>query len=93
MIRLLLVRFWPVFLPIVIYLVWLAYARRKAGKNNEPKPGIWDGPWQWAVIATLALALGAFLLLGLSNDANDGVYVPAQMQPDGTVTPGSLEPR
>ena len=91
MLRLLLLRFWPVFLPILLYLVWLAYARRKAAKHSTSKPGLLDGPWHWAVGASLVIGIFCFVFLGMSHQTNDGVYVPAEMQPDGSITAPRLE--
>lgn len=91
MLKLLILRFWPVLLPVLFYLAWLAFARRKAGKSGEKKPGFFDGPWLWPVVATLLLTMGAFLWLGFSAQEVDGIYVPAQ-QVDGKIIPGHVIP-
>lgn len=89
--RLILLRFWPVLLPILLYLAWLAYARRKAGKENREKPGFTDGPWLWPTASTLLLLIGVFIWLGTSADPVDGTYVPAQLK-DGQLIPSRIDP-
>ncbi|MCH2546962.1 MAG: hypothetical protein MK052_05080 [Alphaproteobacteria bacterium] len=93
MLKLLVVRFWPVFIPVLLYLLWLYLARRKADKNGEKKPTFFEGPWLWTLVATLALAVGAFMILGaVSNDGNtSGKYVPARVV-DGEIIPAHTEP-
>lgn len=92
MLKLLITRFWPVLLPLALYLAWLAYARRKAGKKGEDKPGFFEGPWLWPTMASLVLFICAFLWLGLTQEPVDGLYVPAHMQ-DGKLVPAQTIPR
>lgn len=92
MLKILITRFWPVLLPLVLYLAWLAFARRKAGKEGTEKPGFFDGPWLWPTVATMVLAIASMLYLGLSMEAVDGTYIPAH-QVDGKVVPGRFVPR
>lgn len=94
MLKLLVVRFWPVLLPILIYLLWLVLARRKAHKKGDPLPTFFDGPWIWTVVATLALAIGGFVFLGAlstKDNSTEGRYVPAKVI-DGKIIPGHKEP-
>lgn len=88
--RYILFRFWPVFLPIILYLAWLAFARRKAGKKGETKPTFWDGPWWLPTSLTMALLIGCLLWLGLSADRIDGTYVPAKLE-NGQIIPSRVE--
>ena len=92
MLKILVTRFWPVLLPLVLYLVWLAYARRKAGKAGEKKPEFFDGPWLWPTMASLALTIGAFLWLGLSQEPVNGTYIPAHVV-DGKLVPAQTIPK
>lgn len=93
MLKILVVRFWPVLLPILVYLAWLSYARRKAGHAETPKPGFFDGPWHWAVGAALLMAVGSMVLLGLAveEQTTEGRYVPARVV-DGEIVPGHRAP-
>lgn len=85
-----LLRFWPILLPIIIYLVWLFIARNKAKKaGEEVLPGLTDGPWVWAVAATFVLAAGFFIFMGLSSTPTDSSYSPARME-NGKLVPGKI---
>lgn len=90
MLKLLITRFWPALIPLILYLAWLAYARRKAEAKGEEKPGFTDGPWIWPVVLTLLLAIGGFLWLGLSATPEDGAYKPAHME-NGQLVPAKVE--
>lgn len=92
MLRLLVTRFWPVLVPILLYVAWLWYARRKAAKAGAVSPGFFDGPWLWAVTASLLLCIGGFIMLGLTLEGQgEGKYVPAKLVGD-TIVPGHVEP-
>lgn len=92
MLKILITRFWPVLLPLALYLVWLAHARRKAGKSGEEKPGFFDGPWWLPTMASLGLVIVAFLWLGFSQEPVNGIYIPAHVE-DGRLVPAQTIPR
>lgn len=92
MLKILITRFWPVLLPLVIYLAWLALARRKAGKAGEQKPGFFDGPWWLPTVASILLAIAAFIWLGLSTEPQKGEYIPSHQGANGEVIPGRIVP-
>lgn len=93
MLRILVVRFWPVLLPIFIYLLWLVLARRKARKAGEEGPRFFDGPWAWSVMASLGIFIALFVLMGAASQQalEQGRYVPAKMV-DGKLVPAHHEP-
>lgn len=94
MLRLLVTRFWPVLLPIFLYLLWLVLARRKARKNGADVPSFFDGPWLMAVVASLLILIVAFVMLGAaasSDHVTEGTYVPAKLV-DGKIIPAHIEP-
>lgn len=84
-------RFWPVLVPLFIYLLWLWQKRRRAGKAGEKKPGFRDGPWYIAVLASLATGLVMFLFLGLSSPPQKGEYIPPHLE-DGKLVDGKINP-
>lgn len=84
-------RFWPVLIPLVVYYLWHMNARRKAKKSGAALPHFRDGPWYWAVLASLLIAVACFLFLGLTHAENSGNYVPPHME-NGTLVPGRVVP-
>ncbi len=83
----------PLVLPIAIYLVWVAFLRRRARVTGSTDlPAFGQGPWVWLAAAGLVLVilgLVAFALLDTSFPAGevlpprfeDGELVPAQPAP------------
>lgn len=87
MIRIILIRFWPAFIPLALYVLWMVYRRYKAKRHEDPIPKWMDGPWLWSVTATALLLIGALFWWGLSSEPNAGTnYQPKQLI-DGKLTP------
>ena len=83
MIRVWLIRAALVALPFVIWFAWMRLTR--GSELRAP-------PWPWLFLAGLglvAVSTGATVLL--SEDNRDRVYVPAEMQPDGSVREGGFQ--
>lgn len=88
----LLLKLWPVLIPVVLYLAWHAYAKAKAKREGKTPPTLREGPWIWIIASMLAIAVILLLSLGLSTKpSNDGTYVPAHLE-DGKLIPGKMEP-
>lgn len=83
-------RFWPVLIPLLIYVVWREIVGRKAVKAGQAKPLFREGPWYWLVIAMLGMAVACFLSLGASIDPTQGKYIPSHME-NGVMVPGKVE--
>jgi hypothetical protein len=83
-------RFWPVLIPLLVYCLWHWRCVARAKKQGVAPPRFRDGPWYWAVMASLALGLFSFLFIGLSHAPEKGQYVPPQMK-DGNIIPGHVE--
>jgi hypothetical protein len=83
-------RFWPVLIPLLVYLVWFKVVERKAVKAGKPAPLFREGPWYWVVIATFGMAFLCFVWLGASIDNAKGKYVPPHMDA-GVLVPGKVE--
>lgn len=90
MLRLLFIRFWPVFVPLVLYTLWLGWRRRRAKQLGHPVPAFRDGPWLWMVVSMLGIGILCFLWLGLSSEHTGSEYVPAHME-DGRLLEGEVE--
>lgn len=83
------IELWPALLPIGLYLLWHHTQRRKAKKSGKDSPHLKDGPWVSTLLISIAIAIGCLLLFALSQPADKGEYVPAQLQ-DGTLIDGQL---
>ncbi len=83
-------RFWPVFIPLFVYILWMISVRNKARKAGAPLPHFGQGPWFWTLVATLALAVCMFVFFGLSHESNSGEYIPPHME-NGKVVSGEVK--
>lgn len=90
MIRIL-IRFWPVLIPVLLCLLWILHKRRKAVRAGEVMPRFSEGPWYWVAIASIVIAVVCFMVLGLSNTPVTGTYEPAHVE-GGKIIPGSVAP-
>jgi hypothetical protein len=84
-----LLRFWPVLIPLLIYLFWLTHVGWKAKKAGNTPPHFRDGPWYWVVLASLLIGIGCLVVLGASAEGTKGPYVPPHMK-DGQLIPGQV---
>lgn len=80
-------RFWPVLIPLIIYWLWYRRVAGRAVKAGQPPPRFREGPWYWAVLASLLTAIGCFILMGTSGEGTTGEYVPPHME-NGTLIQG-----
>ncbi|MDX2095754.1 MAG: hypothetical protein SFW64_07455, partial [Alphaproteobacteria bacterium] len=48
-----------------------------------------DGPWYWAVLASLLTAMGCFFVMGATIEAHKGDYIPPRIEGD-RVIPGRI---
>ena len=87
LLRLLLVRLLIFATPFLAWLVWRELARR-AGRPIDSLP------WAWLVAAgSLLAALSLMATAVVPRGRDTGAYVPAEVQADGTVTPGRFVKR
>lgn len=86
-----LLRLWPVLIPLFVYLVWMRRVRNKARAAGGPIPHFGQGPWFWALVASLTIGILLFLSFGLSHERNTGAYVPPHME-NGKIIPGEVVP-
>ena len=82
----------PIVLPLVIYGIWLALARRKARQAGATDMPDWrSAPWTWLVIAGICLVSLSLVVLALVGDEPvEGTYVPPTYI-DGEIVPGHIE--
>ncbi len=86
-------RFYQVLLPLILYLLWLYFVRRRARKNGETLPSFRDGSIFWLLMSSLLIAVLCFLVLAFSvdRDVNKGSYQPPQME-GGKLIPSQVKP-
>lgn len=80
---------WPAFIPLLLYVAWMARKRRHAVRAGDALPGWMRGPWFWAVLAGIGIAVGCLLTLGVFEGRTKGDYVPPHME-NGTLVPGEV---
>ncbi|MDX1974659.1 MAG: DUF6111 family protein [Rickettsiales bacterium] len=85
-------RFWPVVLPLVIYVLWYGLTKRRALRKGETPPQFREGPWFWMIIACLSIAVLCFLYMSFTIEAQKGTYVPAHEE-QGVLVPGHINPQ
>jgi phosphoglycerol transferase MdoB-like AlkP superfamily enzyme len=72
------------FAPFLIFAAYLVIRRR-----NPFQTAAWEGSISWLAIAGLAIAIGAFVFLGLTAERQTGAYVPTHLE-NGRVVPGGF---
>ncbi len=74
-------RFYPVLLPLLLYLIWYYILRGRALKKGEVPPRFRDGPIFGLLMVSLSIAVLCFLMLGFSIASVDskGGYEPTHM--------------
>jgi len=82
---------WPALLPLLLYALWMLRARAHATRRGAQVPRWVEGPWFWAVLASIIIAIVCLLSLGVAEQSVKGAYVPTHMQ-DGRLVPGSIVP-
>ncbi|MDX2074266.1 MAG: DUF6111 family protein [Alphaproteobacteria bacterium] len=85
-----LLRFWPVLIPLLVYAVWMVAVRTKARKAGAPVPHFREGPWFWALVASLGVGVVLLLSFGLSHESVKGEYIPPHME-NGRIVPGEVK--
>ncbi|MBY0407592.1 MAG: hypothetical protein K2Q01_07860 [Rickettsiales bacterium] len=82
-------RFWPVLLPLVVYVLWLKLAGRREEKAGRPRPRFSEGPLYWLLFSMLGVAVLCFLFLGATMEGQKGEYVPPHVE-NGVMVPGEV---
>ncbi len=90
--RFILFRLWPAFLPILIYVLWPSYRRRKARASGVELEPFTKGSLFWVLVASILIGIACFLYYGLSMPSNaGGTYIPPHLE-NGKVIPGQIVP-
>lgn len=74
-------------LPFAAWFAWRAWAVRNGREMGAT-------PWAWLLAAGLVLVGASLMATAFTHRDNRGqVYVPGEVQADGSVTPGHFERR
>lgn len=98
MLKFILLKFWPAFVPIILYIIYRLV--KKVRQRKEGEPVIIDATtgekrWYeteifWVVLSSLLLLIGSFLVFIVFGEyGSDGTYQPAQFK-DGVLIPGKI---
>lgn len=80
-------RFYPVLLPLLVYLLWRYIIRSRARKQGEPIPKFWDAKIFWVLMASLIMGILCFVVLGISVIETSGTRGNYQPPNIGKVNP------
>lgn len=75
-----LIKFWPVWIPLGIYLLWRMAVLNEAKKRGVKPPPVTRGPIFTAIFATFAMIILCFLALGFSEEASDALPVVPHLE-------------
>ncbi len=70
-------------IPLLLCAAWIAWKRRKAPRSWK------EGPWFWAFMASIAVAILCLFMLGL-REGEHGAYEPAHLE-GNTLVPGRMQ--
>ena len=89
--RLLLWRAWPALIPVICYLLWIGYRRRKAAQTGGDPVRWRDGPWVMTLAISVVILAACLVWFGMQSQPNSGtLYKPVEYI-DGELKPDSLE--
>tara|TARA_B100000686_G_scaffold353541_1_gene459574 strand:- start:1643 stop:1918 length:276 start_codon:yes stop_codon:yes gene_type:complete len=89
--KLILTKILPLALPLLVYLVWLFYAHKRARKHGTQINQLSDAPWLLIGLSGLAVLIIGMLTLGiLTGDDVGGVYIPSHIE-NGEVVKGRID--
>lgn len=92
MIKTIIIKFWPVFIPIILYFVWFLFFRNKKEASDKVSK-LESKLWSLALITSLIIAIVTIIVLALSMESNkDSIYTPPKLD-NGKVIPGKISPR
>ncbi len=78
----------PLVLPFLLYWVYLALARRRAGRAGGAAARRWqEAPWIWMTAAGVALMFASLAYFGVTGGVEPGVRLQPPSLVDGEVLP------
>ena len=89
--KLLLTKILPLALPILVYLLWLFYAHKRARKHGTQVNQLSDAPWLLISLSGLTVLIIGMIALGLfAGEETGGVYIPSHIE-NGEVVKGRID--
>tara|TARA_B100000029_G_scaffold476675_1_gene521008 strand:- start:31 stop:306 length:276 start_codon:yes stop_codon:yes gene_type:complete len=89
--KLLLTKILPLALPILIYLVWLLYAHKRARKRGTQVNQLTDAPWLPIILSSLTILIFGMIVIGLfTGEEIGGNYIPSHLE-NGEVVKGRID--
>jgi|TARA_Y100000588_G_scaffold211720_1_gene225833 hypothetical protein len=89
--KLLLTKILPLALPVLIYLVWLFYAHKRAQKRGTQVNQLSDAPWLLIGLSGLTALIIGMIVLGLfTGEDIGGNYIPSHLE-NGEVVKGRID--
>lgn len=88
----LLIKFWPILIPLGLFALWYMTAgkKRRAVESREVTSALEAKLWNWTLLISLMVGVGCLLWVGLSSESNtDATYVPPKYE-NGQVIPGHM---
>lgn len=93
MMSIIIARFWPVLIPLALYIFWHELRKRKARKAGEKAAKFHEGPWLMTLSAALVIGVLCMLWYGALAEKNTEVrYTPPYVAEDGSVVHGEFAP-
>ena len=81
----------PLALPLIVYLTWLFYARRRAQRLGAPLNHLSDAPWLLITLSGAIVLISGMLAIGLfTGEKAGGEYIPPHLE-NGEVVKGRIK--
>lgn len=78
----------PLLGPLVLYLIYMSFRRRRAAKSGEDIPAIEQGHVFWSIIAGFVLMMAGLAILAVTSGEKPGTgqYQAPRLE-DGRIVP------
>lgn len=80
----------PLFLPSVLWVAWLSWAKKRVGPDEDGRLDWQKAPWSWLLAAGLLLAMVIAIGGSLMTGQQTGGYHPARIDAQGHLVPGGF---
>ena len=85
---LIITKFWPVLIPLVLYIIWLLYKKKKT--KGAGTPIVEDKVFNYVIVAMIIILLTGFAFIVLNIKKEDKTYVPMRYE-DNKLIPGEVK--